>query len=61
MSARRRIPFGSGDSERAAAAPALAELRAELLVMPREELVEDHVDMMHFEAQLLATPRFAKA
>ena len=61
MSARRRIPFGSGDdSHRAAAAPALAELRSELLVMPREELVEDHVDMMLFEAQLLATPRFAK-
>jgi len=61
MSARRRIPFGSGDhSARSAAAPALNELRSELLVMPREELVENHVDMMVFEAQLLATPRFAK-
>ena len=61
MSARRRIPFGSGgDSERAAATPALAELRSELLVMPREQLAEDHVDMMLFEAQLLSTPRFAK-
>ena len=61
MSARRRLPFGSGgDSNHAAAAPALAELRSELLVMPREELAEAHVDMMLFEAQLLATPRFAK-
>ena len=37
MTARRRMPFGSGgDAARAAAAPALAELRTELLVMPRE-------------------------
>ena len=61
MTARRRMPFGSGgDAAHAAAAPALAELRTELLVMPREDVVESHVDMMLFEAQLLTTPRFAK-
>ena len=61
MSARDRLPFGSGDdAARAAAAPALDALRTELLVMPRDEVVENHVDMMAFEQQLLATPRFAK-
>ena len=61
MSARDRLPFGSGDdAARAAAAPALDELRTELLVLPRDEVIENHVDMMAFEQQLLSTPRFAK-
>jgi hypothetical protein len=61
MSARDRLPFGSGeDAARAAAAPALDALRGELLVLPRDEVIENHVNMMAFEQQLLSTPRFAK-
>ncbi|MGO9877373.1 MAG: hypothetical protein ACLPVY_26640 [Acidimicrobiia bacterium] len=61
MTARDRLPFGSSDeSARAAAAPALNALRSELLVLPRDEVIENHVNMMAFEQQLLATPRFAK-
>ncbi|HTD50452.1 MAG TPA: hypothetical protein VK771_07630 [Acidimicrobiia bacterium] len=61
MTAHRRLGFGSGDeSARAEAAPALNALRSELLVLPRDEVIERHVDMMAFEQQLLATPRFAK-
>jgi hypothetical protein len=55
------MPFGSGDeSARAAATPVLNALRSELLVLPRDEVIESHVDMMAFEQQLLSTPRFAK-
>jgi hypothetical protein len=45
---------------RAAAAPLLNELRGELLVMPREEVVTDHLAMMEFEQQVLATPRLVR-
>jgi hypothetical protein len=56
-----RMPFRSGDEpERASVAPLLDDLRAELLVMPRETIVEEHLEMMAFEEQLLATPRFVK-
>jgi len=56
-----RMPFRSGDDPvRAAVSPLLDELRSELLVMPREDIVEDHLEMMAFEEQLLATPRFVK-
>jgi hypothetical protein len=55
----RRMPFGSSDdSVRASVAPLLSDLRTELLVMPREEVVDDHLAMMAFEKQILATPRF---
>ena len=61
MSARRRIPFGSGgDSEHGAAAPPLARVALRAPRDARRALVDDHVDMMLFEAQLLSTPRFAK-
>jgi len=59
MTAHRKM--GSGDeAARAAAGPVLNALRSELIVMPRDEVIERHVDMMAFEQQLLATPRFAK-
>jgi hypothetical protein len=56
-----RMPFRPGDDAvPAAVAPLLGELRSELLVMPREEIVGEHLEMMAFEEQLLATPRFVK-
>ena len=38
------------DATRAAVAPMLADLRSDLLVMPSEHIVEQHLDMMAFEA-----------
>ena len=48
------------DAARAKVAPMLADLRGELLVMPREETVERHLNMMTFEQRVLATPRFVE-
>src|SRR5213076_2057626 len=45
------------DAVRAAVAPLLNELRAELNVLPRERVVEQHLDMMTFERQVLDAPR----
>jgi len=58
----RGMPFRSGDdAARDAVAPVLNELRAELLVLPSESVVEKHVDMMTFERQVLGTtPRVAR-
>lgn len=56
-----RMPFRPNDDEaRAAVGSLLGEMRAELLVMPRETVVGEHLQMMAFEEQLLATPRFVK-
>ncbi len=56
-----RMPFRpDDDAARAAVSPLLDDLRSELLVMPRETMVEEHLEMMAFEEQLLATPRFVK-
>jgi hypothetical protein len=49
------------DAVRAAVAPLLDELRAEFLVMPREQVVEQHLDMMTFERQVLDAPRPTRA
>ena len=49
------------DAVRAAVAPLLDELRAEFLVMPREQVVEQHLDMMTFERQVLDAPRPVRA
>jgi hypothetical protein len=48
------------DAVRAAVTPMLAELRGELLVLPDEHIVDRHLDMMAFERQVLATPRFVE-
>jgi hypothetical protein len=48
------------DAVRATVAPMLDDLRGELLVMPRAETVERHLNMMTFEQQVLATPRFVE-
>jgi hypothetical protein len=48
------------DAARGAVTPMLAELRGELLVMPDEQIVDRHLDMMAFERQVLATPRFVE-
>ena len=54
----RPMPFRSGDdAARAAVAPLLDDLRAELLVLPREDIVDKHLDMMAFEQRVLSTPR----
>ena len=54
----RPMPFRSGDdAARAAVAPLLADLRAELLVLPSEAIVEQHLDSMAFEQRVLAPPR----
>ena len=45
------------DAVRAAVAPLLDELRGELVVLPREPIVEQHLDMMAFERQVLDAPR----
>jgi hypothetical protein len=56
-----RMPFrGGDDAARAAVTPLLDDLRSELLVMPRDTIVDQHLEMMAFEEQLLATPRFVK-
>ena len=61
MTSRRALPFGSGDdANRDAVAPLLSQMRAELLVLPREEVIEEHIEMMAFEQKLLATPRFVR-
>jgi len=45
------------DAVRAAVAPLLDELRGEFLAAPREQVVQQHLDMMTFEQQVLdATP-----
>ena len=57
----RSMPFRSGDdAARAAVAPLLDELRGELLVLPREAVVEKHLDMMAFEERVLSTPRVVR-
>jgi hypothetical protein len=48
------------DATRAAVAPLLADLRGDLLVMPQEHIVEQHLEMMAFEERVLATPRFVQ-
>jgi hypothetical protein len=54
----RSMPFRSGDdAARAAVAPLLDELRGELLLLPRAEVVEQHLDLMAFEQRVLSTPR----
>ena len=56
-----RMPNRPGDdAARSAVGPLLDDLRSELLVMPRELIVEEHLEMIAFEEQLLATPRFVK-
>jgi hypothetical protein len=58
---RGGMSFRSGDdAARDAVAPMLSELRAELLVLPSEPIVEKHVDMMTFERQVVGTPRVAR-
>jgi hypothetical protein len=51
------MPFRSDDADRAAVAPLLNELRGELLVLPREAVVEKHLGLMAFEQRVLTTPR----
>jgi len=54
----RSMPFRPGDdAARAAVAPLLEELRGELLVLPREPVVEKHLDMMAFEQRVLSAPQ----
>jgi hypothetical protein len=48
------------DAVRAAVAPLIADLRGDLLVMPDEQIVEQHLEMMTFEQKVLATPRFVQ-
>src|SRR5437667_4248715 len=45
------------DAVRAAVAPLLNELRTELNVLPREQVVEQHLYMMSFERQVLDARR----
>src|SRR4029079_9229301 len=45
------------DPARAAVAPLLNELRGELLVLPSDDVVAKHLDMMAFEQRVLTTPR----
>jgi len=45
------------DAMRAAVAPLLDELRSEFLAPPREQVVEQHLDMMTFEQQVLDATR----
>jgi hypothetical protein len=45
------------DAVRASVAPLLADLRSELVALPREHVVAQHLDMMAFERQVLDAPR----
>src|SRR5262249_22185900 len=49
------------DAVRAAVTPLLDELRSELVALPRERVVEQHLDMMTFERQGLDAPRPVRA